>query len=157
MMFIIQTCSYFMKQPLKINKLLGTGRLAGLLAHSRDLGKMDVLLAELLPAPLNTHCHLLSIRNSVLVMAADSPVWAARLRFHAPQLAKQLTRRLSAKRYTVHVLVRPPETPLPPQPGKAVTRPGRQGVAALQQAAQGISDPALKTALLRLANRGCNH
>jgi hypothetical protein len=157
MMFIIQTCSYFMKQPLKINKLLGTGRLAGLLANSRDLGKMDILLAELLPAPLNTHCHLLSIRNSVLVMAADSPVWAARLRFHAPQLVKQLARRLSAKRCTIHVRVRPPEIPRPPRPQKAVSRPGRQGITALQQAAQSVSDPALKTALLRLANRGCNH
>jgi len=146
-----------MKQPLKINKLLGTGRLADLLAHSRDLGKLDILLAELLPAPLNTHCHLLSIRNSVLVMSADSPVWAARLRFHAPQLVKQLTRRLPAKRCTIQVRVRPPEIPLPPQPHKAVTRPGRQGVAALQQAAQSVSDPGLKTALLRLANRGCNH
>jgi hypothetical protein len=146
-----------MKQPLKINKLLGTGPLADLLAHSRDLGKMNILLAELLPAPLNTHCHVLSIRNSVLVMAADSPVWAARLRFHAPQLAKQLTERLSAKRCTIHVRVRPPEIPLPPQPHKVVMRPGRQGVAALQQAAQSISDPGLKTALLRLANRGSKH
>ena len=146
-----------MKQPLKINKLLGTGRLAGLLAHSRDLGKMDILLAELLPAPLNTHCHLLSIRNSVLVMAADSPVWAARLRFHAPQLVKQLARRLSAKRCTIHVRVRPPEIPQPPRPQKAVARPGRQGITALQQAAQSVSDPELKTALLRLANRSCNH
>ncbi len=143
-----------MKQPLKINKLLGTGRIAGLLAHSRELGKMDILLAELLPVPLNTHCHVLSIRNSVLVMAADSPVWAARLRFHAPQLAKQLAQRLSAKRCTIHVCVRPPEIPQPPRPHTAATRPGKQGVTALQQAAQGVSDPELKTALLRLANRG---
>ena len=145
-----------MKQPLKINKLLGAGRLAGLLANSRDLEKMDILLAELLPAPLNTHCHLLSIRNSVLVMAADSPVWAARLRFHAPQLVKQLLPRLPAKRCTIHVRVRPPE--IPPAPLRhTVNRPGVQGIAALQQVAQAVSDPELKTALLRLANRGCSH
>ena len=144
-----------MKQPLKINKLLGAGRLAGLLANSRDLEKMDILLAELLPAPLNTHCHLLSIRNSVLVMAADSPVWAARLRFHAPQLVKQLLPSLAANRCTIHVRVRPPE--IPPVPLRhVVNRPGVQGTAALQQAAQSVSDPELKTALLRLANRGCN-
>jgi hypothetical protein len=61
MMFIVRTCSYVMNQPLKINKLLGTGVLAGLLARSRELRKMDILLAELLPAPLNSHCRILSI------------------------------------------------------------------------------------------------
>jgi len=143
-----------MNQPLKINNLLGTGRLAGLLARSRDLRKLDALLAELLPDPLNAHCRMLSIRNTVLVLAADSPVWAARLRFHAPQLVKQLALREPAKRHTIHVRVRPPETALLPQPRKPVNgRPGRQGVAALQQAAQSVSDPELKTALLRLANR----
>jgi len=146
-----------MNQPLKINKLLGTGRLADLLARSRELRKMDTLLTELLPAPLNAHCRLLSIRNTILVLAAESPVWAARLRFHAPQLGRQLAEHLSAKRCTIHVRVRPPETALPPQSHKPVTRPGRQGVAALQQAAQTVSDPELKTALLRLANRDRGH
>ena len=142
-----------MNQPLKINKLLGTGVLAGLLARSRELRKMDILLAELLPAPLNSHCRILSIRNSILVLAADSPVWAARLRFQAPQLVKQLTQHLSGKRCTIHVRVRPPETALAPPPQKPGIRPGIQGIAALQQAAQTVSDPELKTALLRLANR----
>jgi len=142
-----------MSQPLKINKLLGTGVLASLLARSRELRKMDILLAELLPAPLNSHCRILSIRNTILVLAADSPVWAARLRFQAPQLVKQLTQHLSGKRCTIHVRVRPPETTLAPPPKKPGIRPGIQGIAALQQAAQTVSGPELKTALLRLANR----
>jgi hypothetical protein len=153
MMFIAKTCSYVMNQPLKINKLLGTGRLADLLARSRELRKMDILLAELLPAPLNAHCRILSIRNTILVLAADSPVWAARLRFHAPTLAKQLAQHQTAKRCTIHVRVRPPEAAQPPQSHKPLMRPGTQGIAALQQAAQTVSDPELKTALLRLANR----
>ncbi len=145
-----------MNQPLKINKLPGTGRLSELLARSRDLRKMDILLTELLPAPLNAHCRILNIRNTVLVLAADSPVWAARLRFQAPQLVRHLAPHLSAKRYTIHVRVRPPESAPPPVPHKTVIRPGRQGIAALLQAAQTVSDPELKTALLRLANRNYN-
>lgn len=146
-----------MNQPLKISKLFGSGRLADLRARAAELREMDTLLAELLPAPLNAHCRILSIRHTILVLAADSPVWAARLRFHAPQLKKQLAGQLPGKRCTIHVRVRPPETVPPPQPPKPVTRPGRQGVAALQQVARSISDPELKTALLRLANRnaGC--
>lgn len=143
-----------MNQPLKINQLFGTGVLAGLLARSRELRKMDNLLAELLPAPLNSHCRVLSIKNTMLVLAADSPVWAARLRFHAPHLVKQLAQQPSGKRCTIHVRVRPPESALVPPPRKPGLRPGIQGIAALQQAAQTISDPKLKTALLKLANRG---
>jgi hypothetical protein len=142
-----------MNQPLKINKLLGTGVLAGLLARSRNLRKMDILLAQLLPAPLNSHCRILNIRNTILVLAADSPVWAARLRFQAPQLVKQLAQHLSEKRCTIHVRVRPPETDMVVPPQKPVIRPGTQGRAALQQAARSVSDPELKSALLRLANR----
>jgi len=89
-----------------------------------------------------------------MVLAADSPVWAARLRFQAPQLVKQLTQHLSGKRCTIQVRVRPPETTLVPPPLKPGIRPGIQGIAALQQVAQTVSDPELKTALLRLANRG---
>jgi hypothetical protein len=153
MMFIAKTCSYVMNQPLKINKLLGSGILASLLARSRELRRLDILLAELLPAPLNAHCRILSIRNSILVLAADSPVWAARLRFHAPQLEKHLAEHLAGKRQTIHVRVRPPETDLPPEPHKPVIPLGRQGKSALHQVAQSVSDPELKTALLRLANR----
>jgi len=142
-----------MNQALQINKLLGSGPLAGLLARSRDLRKMGTLLAELLPEPLNAHCRILSIRNTVLVLAADSPVWAARLRFHAPQLEKQLAQYTPVKRHAIHVCVRPAETALPPRPHKPVNRPGRQAITALQQAAQNVSDPELRTALLRLANR----
>lgn len=142
-----------MNQPLKINKLFGTGRLAALLARTRALQEMDRLLAELLPPPLNRHCHVLSIRNNILAVAADSPAWAARLRFHAPLLAEQLAAHLSDRRYTVHVRVRPPETPPPPPSPRRLMRRGAQGTAALQQAAQSVSDPGLKTALLRLASR----
>jgi len=145
-----------MKQPLKINKLFGTGRLAGLLAQASVLRKMDALLAEFLPPPLNSHCRILSIRNTTLVVAADSPVWAARLRFHAPQLAQRFEQYLQGGRYSINVRVRPGETPVPSQPHRAVARPDAAGSAALHQAAQAVSDPELKTALLRLANRSRN-
>jgi len=70
---------------------------------------MEALLQEQLPASLKAHCRLLAIRDETLVLAADSPVWAARLRFHAPQLVKQLGLSLTVKLRTVRVRVRPPE------------------------------------------------
>ena len=141
-----------MNNPLQINELLG-GKYAYLLTRARTLLEMEALLHKLLPAPLKEHCRVLAIRDKTLVLATSSPVWAARLRFHAPLLVKQLSDHQTVKLRTVLVRVRPPEKPAPPPRRQAALRPGKAGAAALQHAAQTISDPGLKTALLRLANR----
>ena len=143
-----------MNNPLQINKVSG-GKYAYLVRRARTLMELGVLLQELLPAPLNEHCRVLAIKDETLIIATHSPVWAARLRFHAPLLVKQLSNHQTVKLRTVRVRVRPPEKALAPPPVRrqAALRPGKSGVAALQQAAQTISDPGLKTALLRLANR----
>ena len=141
-----------MRKPLKINKLFA-GNLARLRARAHALSELEDRLHTLLPAPLNQHCHLLAVReDNTLVLAADTPVWAVRLRFQAPQLVKQLSRHQNVTRFTVHVCVRPPKPsrPLPRQPRM---RRSASGADVLQQAAYSISDPGLKTALLKLAGR----
>ena len=141
-----------MNNPLQINKLLG-GKYAYLVTRAKTLMELEALLHELLPEPLKEHCRVLAIRDETLVLATSSPVWAARLRFHAPLLVKQLSDHQTVKLHTVRVRVRPPEKASPPPRRQAALHPGKAGAAALQQAAQTISDPGLKTALLRLANR----
>ena len=142
-----------MNNPLQINKVSG-GKYAYLVRRARTLMELGILLQELLPAPLNEHCRVLAIKDETLIIASHSPVWAARLRFHAPLLVKQLSDHQTVKLRTVLVRVRPPEKTSPTTPRRqAALRPGKTGAAALQQAAQSISDPGLKTALLRLANR----
>jgi len=142
-----------MNSPLQINKLSG-GKYARLVARAKTLMELQVLLHELLPAPLNEHCRVLAIRDETLILATSSPVWAARLRFHAPLLVKQLSNTQTVNLRTVRVRVRPPEKASPPPaPRRAALRPGKTAAAALQRAALSISDSGLKTALLRLANR----
>jgi hypothetical protein len=87
------------------------------------------------------------------VLAADSPVWAARLRFHAPQLVKQLSISQTMKLRTVRIRVRPPERIIPVESRKTMPKRSKNSTAALQQLAETVSDAGLKTALLRLANR----
>ncbi|MEN8205463.1 MAG: DciA family protein [Pseudomonadota bacterium] len=142
-----------MNNPLPIRKLLGGSRYSRLVSQARILMALETLLQELLPEPLKAHCHLLAIRDETLVLAADSPVWAARLRFHAPQLVKQLRHSQTVKLRTVRIRVRPPERPIPTERRKSVIQSSKNSTAALQQVAQTVSDPGLKTALLRLANR----
>lgn len=141
-----------MNNPLQINKLLG-GKYTYLITRAKILMELEVLLQELLPAPLKEHCRVLAIRDETLVLATSSPVWAARLRFHSPLLVKQLSNVKTVKLRTVCVRVRPPEMASPPPRRQAALCPGKAGAAALQQVAQTISDPELKTALLRLAKR----
>ena len=142
-----------MNKPSRVNKLTGGSRYTQLLTRARELMALDKLLHELIPTPLNEHCNTLTISGTTLVLAADSPVWAARLRFHTPGLVKQLASYHPVSIRTVRVRVKPTERRSPPD--KPKTKPGctSKGAAALKQAARSISDPALKSGLLRLASR----
>ena len=142
-----------MNSPLQINKLLLGSQYSRLVSQARALMALETLLQALLPEPLKAHCRLLAIREDTLVLAADSPVWAARLRFHAPQLVKQFNRNQTVKLRTIQIRVRPPERIVPTQRRQSMSRRSKNSTTALQQVAQTVSDPGLKTALLRLANR----
>ncbi|MBT8116406.1 MAG: DUF721 domain-containing protein [Gammaproteobacteria bacterium] len=143
-----------MNKPLKVNKLLRSGPLSPLLARARGLVALDEQVHALLPVPLQPHCHVLSLHDRILVLAADSPVWAARLRFHAPKLVKQLSRQQTVAVRTVRVRVRPPEKTITSARKKpSGQKQGHRRAAELKQAAQTVSDPRLKSALLKLSRR----
>lgn len=142
--------------PVSIGRILGKSQVSRLLNGASALEKLAAIVQELLPSPLKEHCRVLSVRGAALVLAADSPVWAARLRFHSPELVKQLEHIQSVKLRTVQVRVRPVDKP--PAAGKRQNRPHLSAGSslALEQTARGVTDPGLKAALLRLARRKPN-
>jgi hypothetical protein len=140
-------------KPLRINNLLGKSEVARLLARARALNKLDAELHDLIPPPLNDHCRILSIRDDTLVLAADSPVWAARLRFQATQLVKQLSNSRTVNLRTVRVRVRPPESRHAARPSRKQIPVTRKNSHTLREAAREVTDPGLRAALLRLASR----
>ncbi len=142
-----------MNSPSKINKLTGGNCYTQLLCRARELMALDRRLHELLPTPLNEHCRTLTVSGSTLILAADSPVWAARLRFHAPRLVKQLTDYPQINIRAVRIRVGPAARPSTPPERHTMPVPGSRGAAALKQTASSISDPALKAGLLKLAQR----
>jgi hypothetical protein len=142
-----------MNNPLQVKKLLGGSQYSRLVSQARALLGLDGLVQELLPDALKTHCRVLSVRDETLVLAADSPVWAARLKFHSSQLVKQLNRQQTVKLRTVRIRVRPPEKQLVTERRNTPLKLGINSATALRQAADSVSDPDLKSALLRLANR----
>lgn len=140
-------------KPLRINNVLGKSEISRLLSRARALRKLDVVLHDLIPSPLNEHCRILSLQDATLTLAADSPVWAARLRFQATQLVKQLSNSQTVRLRTVNVRIRPPDgLPVTRTPGNR-PRLSRRATYTLKQTARNVADPELKAALLRLANR----
>ena len=140
-------------KPVRIGRILGNSQVSRLMAGAGILAKLDMIVHERLPSPLKEHCRVLSVRDTALVLAADSPVWAARLRFHSPRLVKQLDNIKTVKLRTVQVRVRPVD-----KPPATVKRPSKPVLSvdnsiALEQTARGMKDPELKAALLRLAGR----
>jgi hypothetical protein len=146
-------------KTLRINSLLGKSELARLLVRARALKKLDAELHDLIPPPLGDHCRILSIRDDTLVLAADSPVWAARLRFQASQLVKQLSDTRTVNLRTVRVRVRPPESRYRAPPARKHLPISRKNSHTLRQAAREVTDPRLRAALLRLAShrKGTGH
>jgi hypothetical protein len=98
-----------MNKPLKIKEIIGNRAQSKLVAQARLLMDLEIQLQRLLPAPLQAHCRLLAVNGTTLVLAADSPAWALRLRFHTHQLVRQLTLPRSVRLRGIRIRVRPPE------------------------------------------------
>jgi hypothetical protein len=141
-------------KPFQIGNLLERSGASRLLSRARVLGELDALVHELIPPPLNGHCRVLAMRDGILIVAADSPVWATRLRYEASRLVKQLAGVSSVKLRTIQVRVRASESRLTDSRFAHVrqTLSGRNSMV-LKQAAGSVSDTGLKAALLRLASR----
>ena len=66
------------------------GALQGTLQHARYLQHLNVVLTEHLDPTLAQHCQLANVRAETAVVQADSPVWAAKLRYQIPTILELL-------------------------------------------------------------------
>jgi hypothetical protein len=74
-----------------------------LIRLEREIKAQNRLLSHVrqcLPADLATHCIHAQFRDDTLVVHTDSPVWATRLRYLAPQLSGALAAEYPALRTT---------------------------------------------------------
>ena len=138
-------------RPSKVSTLLQSDTT---LSHlGQMLNQQQRLLTQIrsiLPHPLDAHCLHARISTDQLILHTDSPVWTSRLRFHAPQLLKQLQQQ-APKLRRVKILVHIPARVLRPKRRKITLSP--TSAASIQDLANHISDPALRAALQRLESR----
>jgi hypothetical protein len=116
--------------------------------------KLDLHIKHLLEEPLRGHIQLAVIRKDTLILTADSSAWAAKLRYQVPELRRQIAENSAFPDIqTIRVTVaksdasrqRVKYAPLRPLTKATATELNRQ--------AEALEDPALREALLRLADR----
>ncbi|WP_293646310.1 DUF721 domain-containing protein [Thiolapillus sp.] len=138
------------EKPRPVSNVVDNGDQLGHLA--RMLQKQQALLEQirqLLPDTLKPHCIHARLNGTRLILHTDSPVWATRLRFHAPQILDR-TRKLAPNLTKLDVRIFLPDA----------IRPGRKPLGSLprrtaelvSQLADSIDDDAIRAALKRLSD-----
>lgn len=118
------------------------------------LRRLDAVIQAAMPDELRAHWRIGRLAAGTLTLFADSPVWAARLRYLAPGLIERLAGRPGAaavRAIRVRVLVTGAVTPSVKRAGTAISRPVSYY---LRQAADSCGDARLRAVLLNLSRRG---
>jgi hypothetical protein len=121
-----------------------------MIERAHKLRRLEQTVLQMLPLDLADHCKVVNLNKKVLILAAPSSSWAARLRFAATALAGELRSRASLDVDAVQVRTRP-ELREPHRPGRPPPRLSMESAALLARAAQDIEHPGLQEALYRLA------
>lgn len=94
-------------KPLPLSAALAVPGLASLVDRARFLRQLDRDVRAGLPETLSHHTQVANLRGDCLVMLADSPVWATRLRYQRQSVLDLLWRTHSIRCRTLEVKVQP--------------------------------------------------
>jgi hypothetical protein len=126
-----------------------------LLERARKLQRLERAVLGLLPDNLAAHCRVMNLKNEILVLAAPSSAWAARLRFAGPELAQQLKDRFALNLRTVQVRIQPETHEIQTVTQQRIKLSLASGTL-LAQTAETVNHAALREALYRLAAKARN-
>ena len=121
-----------------------------LLERAQKLLRLEQTVLQLLPEDLSLHCRVLNLRSKALIVSAPSSAWAARLRFAAPELVRQLRSRYALDVETLQIRIRP-QTPENRPVRHTQPKLSLESANLLAQTAQNIEHRGLQEALVRLA------
>jgi hypothetical protein len=137
------------KNTVSCYQILDNAKLP-LLERARKLQRLEQAVLGLLPGNVAAHCKVMNLKNEILVLAAPSSAWAARLRFAAPELVQQLKGQYALQLRTIQVHIQPESHEI-----QSIRQPPLKLSLAsgtlLAQTAQTVNHPALREALYRLA------
>jgi len=120
--------------------------------HARQLSRIERAVLSALPDQFVSHCRIANLRHGELLLWADSPAWAAKLRYLIPGLQSAIleTLQIEIRHTTIQI---DPVAERRPAEGKnrSITEVGSNH---LEQAAATTDYPPLRNALNRLARHG---
>lgn len=143
-----------------VKQLLYTqqGDLAGLIQRSRQLADLDELVRTHLGEPIGAHVRVANLNQRSLVLQADSPTWATRIRYQIPGIIRFLAQSLPGDPpRDARVITRPPlSRPTPRHDSRRTELPAAaaalfRSLAERPEAPDG-HDADFRAALLRLAS-----
>jgi hypothetical protein len=134
---------------IRCSRLLENASLP-LLERVQKLQRLEQAVLQLLPENLAAHCKVMNLKKEILVLGTTSSAWAARLRFAAPEILKQLQCQFSLKLRSVQVRIQP-ETVENQSVNPVKPRLSLASGTLLAQTAQSVDHPGLQEALYRLA------
>ena len=106
--------------PLEKLKKTNSSNITQILEKIQELKKITQALIKILPDPWIEHCQVANIRDTILILQADSSAWATRLHYQCPEILKYLQEHGWPTFTKIQVcIVLPNATPLPP-PRRAV-------------------------------------
>ncbi|MEO5702933.1 MAG: DUF721 domain-containing protein [Gammaproteobacteria bacterium] len=138
-----------------VRKLLADGgeELRRLLARAESLQRASQVLRAHLDAPLAQHCQVANIKDGSVVIHADSPAWAAKLRFHVAGMLEKFNKSHSFGTVrAIRIKVSPLSEARPSARAERLVL-SQQAAAVLKSAADAVVDPELKKVLLKLSQR----
>lgn len=126
--------------------------LAPLCKRAGYLQQLNLELCSHLSAPLNTHCKLANITANAVILHADSPAWAARLRYCMPDILRLIQNRLNLTGIkSIRIKIMFPDEKSHSNHRRTLTM-STNTARLLADSARSITDPALRSSLLRLSS-----
>jgi hypothetical protein len=94
-------------KPVSLSVALASPELASLVERARFLRQLDRTVRASLPETLSQHVQVANLRGDCLVMLADSPTWATRLRYQRQTVLDGLWQGHSIRCRMLEVKVQP--------------------------------------------------
>lgn len=125
-------------------------KLGNLYEQAQYIQNLKVKLSKYLGPPLNEHCVLANYKNTVLVMHADSPAWATKLRFSTPAIISYMQRECHLNTLkTIRVKVIPAKNKVKKNPVRRLTL-SNKSTKLIADIANSMTDHDLRSSLLKL-------
>jgi hypothetical protein len=144
-----------MPLPTKLSAIVAENSLLRQLF--REAAKQQVNDSEIkscISESMRSHVRFALVRDETLILIADSPAWASKLRYQVAQIHEQVCKLPNFPRVrSIRVKVFPAAPPPARVDASPAERIGAAAAASMQRQAESFADPKLREAIDRLSQR----